>query len=155
MSEKIAFAGNAVMGNFGQGEMLKQMVYALQFFPEAVIFSRFSQGPQIESRNMPFGFSAESIFFELIQNVPGFRSRKDWLTLLLDLDVTTGLARARKKTKTADRMEAQKRSFYEAVRRGFRELARHEPRRIKLIHATESIPEVAEAIWDHVRSLLK
>lgn len=80
--------------------------------------------------------------------------RKPDLTLVLDLDVTMGLKRARKKTKTTDRMEAQRRSFYEAVRRGFRDLARRESKRVKLMDATKPIPVVAENIWTQVQSLL-
>ncbi len=78
--------------------------------------------------------------------------RKPDLTLVLDLDAATGLARARKKTKTTDRMESQRRSFYEAVRRGFRDLACREPKRVKLLDVSNPISEVAKNIWSHVRT---
>jgi dTMP kinase len=81
--------------------------------------------------------------------------RKPDLTFILDLDVTTGLKRARKKTKTVDRMEAQCRSFYEAVRRGFRALAKREPRRVKVVDATQSVEQVEETIWKHFHKILK
>lgn len=81
--------------------------------------------------------------------------RKPDLTLVLDLDVATGLARARRKTKTTDRMEAQRRSFYEAVRRGFRGLATDEPKRVKVIDASVSLPVVSETIWKLVEPRLK
>jgi len=80
--------------------------------------------------------------------------RKPDLTLVMDVDVRTGLARARKKTKTADRMESQRMSFYRAIRQGFCRLAKKEPGRVKLIDATTPIPEVAENIWNHVRAVL-
>jgi dTMP kinase len=78
-------------------------------------------------------------------------ARKPDLTLVLDLDVATGLARAQRKTRTRDRMESQRRSFYQAVRRGFQALARREPRRVKLIDASRSVDEVAHAIWHIVK----
>lgn len=77
--------------------------------------------------------------------------RKPDLTLILDLNSGQGLARARKKTKTADRMETQTHSFYNAVRRGFYNLSRREPHRVKLINAAPPIKEVSEAIWRWVQ----
>jgi len=81
--------------------------------------------------------------------------RKPDLTLVLDLDATTGLNRARKKTRKADRMESQRRPFYETVRRGFRELACREPRRVKLIDASRSIAEVEYEVRKHIESILR
>lgn len=80
--------------------------------------------------------------------------RKPDLTLILDLDPEQGLARARKKTKIVDRMEMQHRSFYQTVRRGFRNLSRYEPQRIKFIDASVPMKEVAEIIWKQVQSKL-
>jgi len=76
------------------------------------------------------------------------------LTLVLDLDVKKGLARARKKTKRHDRMEGQQRAFYEAVRRGFRALAQKEPKRVKLIDSSGEIDDVCDAICRHIHDRL-
>jgi dTMP kinase len=81
-------------------------------------------------------------------------NRKPDLTLVLDANVSTGLARAKKKTNSPDRMEAQKKSFYLSVQKGFRALAKKEPRRVKIIDATKSILEVSENVKDYVRPLL-
>jgi dTMP kinase len=75
------------------------------------------------------------------------------LTIVLDQPVVTGLRRARKKTRTPDRMEHQKRQFYEAVRRGFRALSKSEPGRVKMVDATPSVDEVAERIVQLVKAL--
>jgi len=80
--------------------------------------------------------------------------RKPDLTLILDLDPEQGLARARKKTKIVDRMEMQHRSFYQTVRRGFRNLSRYEPQRIKFIDASVPMKEASETIWKQVQSKL-
>jgi dTMP kinase len=77
------------------------------------------------------------------------------LTIVLDQKVEVGLSRARKKTKSRDRMESQQRSFYEAVRKGFHTLARKEPRRVKLIDSTPPIQEVSKEISNLVSRLLK
>lgn len=80
--------------------------------------------------------------------------RKPDLTLVLDANISTGLTRAKKKTKSRDRMEAQKKSFYQSVQKGFRALAKKEPRRVKLIDATRSISEVGEDVNGYVNDLL-
>ncbi len=77
------------------------------------------------------------------------------LTLVLDMDTRTGLARAQSRTRKRDRMEQQRRSFYETVRRGFRSLARMEPRRIKVIDASGNIEDVCDSISRQVSPLLK
>ncbi|MDD2710286.1 MAG: dTMP kinase [Verrucomicrobiae bacterium] len=69
------------------------------------------------------------------------------LTVVLDLDAAAGLARAKARTKKTDRMEAQRRSFYEKVRRGFKRLAKAEPRRIKVVSATGTEEEVGARVW--------
>ena len=67
------------------------------------------------------------------------------LTLLLDLDVDAGSARAHHRNGTAsDRIEDEPRAFHEAVRQGFLDLARREPERIKVIDANGS-PDLVHA----------
>ncbi|MGO9803878.1 MAG: dTMP kinase [Steroidobacteraceae bacterium] len=57
-------------------------------------------------------------------------------TLLLDLPVKLGLARARERTAgDADRFEAETAAFFERVRAGYLELARRERGRFQLIDA--------------------
>ena len=57
------------------------------------------------------------------------------LTLLLDVDVSTGLARAGK-DRAADRMEKRGTNFHEKVRRGYLELAASSGGKIKIIKVT-------------------
>lgn len=68
------------------------------------------------------------------------RLRPD-ITLLLDLDVKTGLQRNRGIQKT-DRLELEAISFHERVRYGYRVLAAENPARITLIPATAGINEM-------------
>jgi dTMP kinase len=67
------------------------------------------------------------------------------ITLLLDLDVQTGLKRNRGINKT-DRLELEDVPFHERVRNGYHMLAAKEPGRIKLIHASKSIEEMHREI---------
>lgn len=75
------------------------------------------------------------------------------LTLLLDVDLETSLARARDH-KPADRMEQQHADFYHKVRDAYLRLAESEPGRIQVIDARESIETVAARIWEVVSPLV-
>ena len=77
------------------------------------------------------------------------------LTFLLDLDATTGHARAVAASGTLhDRMESQPLSFFEAVRRGYLALASAEPSRIAVIDASRSIDEVFSSLLGAFRERL-
>ena len=68
-------------------------------------------------------------------------------TLLLDLPVKVGLARARgRATGDADRFEAETAAFFEKVRAGYLELARREAGRFQLIDASAPLPAVEEQV---------
>ena len=58
------------------------------------------------------------------------------VTLLLDLDAAEGRLRASSRKGPADRMEQENEAFYEAVRRGYLELAGASPERFAVIDAT-------------------
>lgn len=76
------------------------------------------------------------------------------LTLILDLPVEEGLARAAARRGAADRFERLDRAFHERLRRGFLDIAAGEPRRCVVIDAA---PEpaivhraVVAAVADHL-----
>ncbi|NWF76702.1 MAG: dTMP kinase [Nitrospirae bacterium] len=72
------------------------------------------------------------------------RLRPD-ITILLDLDVETGLNRNRGINKT-DRLELEDLEFHKRVRKGYLELAQKETQRIKVVDASLSIIEVQNII---------
>lgn len=63
------------------------------------------------------------------------------LTLLLDLPVATGLARARARS-TPDRFEAEKVNFFEGVRTHYLQRAAEEPERFAVINAEPALEQV-------------
>jgi dTMP kinase len=68
-------------------------------------------------------------------------------TLLLDLPVAAGLARARERGGAgADRFEAETVSFFQKVRAGYLALARREPARIQVIDAAAPLAEVQRQV---------
>ena len=68
------------------------------------------------------------------------------LTLLMDLDIKTGLKRAGR-TGAADRMEKRGNAFHEKVRQGYLDIAAKNPERIKVI----SVRDRKRARWGFVR----
>ena len=69
------------------------------------------------------------------------------LTLLLDLPVRDGLARAAARAEK-DRFESEQEAFFERVRVGYRERAAAEPERFRVIDASRPLVEVQAQIAD-------
>jgi dTMP kinase len=78
------------------------------------------------------------------------------LTLILDVPVNVGMARAaaRRGTGDTDRFESEATGFHQTLRDGFRALAREEPKRCVLIDASVSVEAVTDAIWRAVEARL-
>ncbi|MCG7983118.1 MAG: dTMP kinase [Candidatus Thiodiazotropha lotti] len=76
------------------------------------------------------------------------------LTLLLDLPVEQGLARAGKRSEP-DRFEKQAMSFFEKVRAGYLEIAAREPHRVKIVDASKSLETVQQQINGVVTAFLE
>ncbi len=75
------------------------------------------------------------------------------LTVLLDVPVELGLSR-RQAQGGVNSLDGEDVAFHERVRRGYLEMARREPARWRIVDASGSIDEVAEAIWSVVREWL-
>jgi len=76
------------------------------------------------------------------------------LTVLLDLDETTGRERLAGDNKPYDRLEAEKSDFHARVRAGFLELAAAEPNRFLVLLATDPVESISAAIRERVGALL-
>jgi dTMP kinase len=68
------------------------------------------------------------------------------ITFLLDLDRATALARMNGRNQSADRIERESEEFFEAVRRGYLDLAAREPERIRVLDASASPEEIADQV---------
>jgi dTMP kinase len=95
---------------------------------------------------------------------PFLRSLNRWATggltpsrtYLMDVPVEVGLSRARGRMGPAqpDRIEAETRGFFEAVRARYLELAREEPERMVVLRGTDPEEAVAHQIRDDVHRIL-
>ena len=77
------------------------------------------------------------------------------LTLILDLAVEVGLARAAARYSNAEtRFEAKGPAFHQRLREGFLAIAKAEPERCVVLDGAGSIDAVAEAVWRTVAERL-
>lgn len=75
------------------------------------------------------------------------------LTLILDAPVNVAHARRTARMGAQDVFEQRDLAFHQSVRHAFAEIARAEPDRCKLIDASRSPQDVADASWSHVTPL--
>jgi dTMP kinase len=116
-----------------------QWVVADRFFDSTTIYQGVGRGLDLEAVRSINHFAVGAAIPDL--------------TLLLDLDASTGHSRAVQASGTkADRIEAQPLAFFEAVRQGYLKLALAEPDRIAVIDASVGIAEVSTAIAGLVAS---
>ncbi|WP_428682407.1 dTMP kinase [Reyranella sp.] len=76
------------------------------------------------------------------------------LTLILDLPVEAGLARAASRRGKETRYESLPLDFHERVRAGFLDIAAADPERCTVIDATAGIDDIARAIGDALSTRL-
>jgi dTMP kinase len=78
------------------------------------------------------------------------------LTILLHVPVNVSEARRKSRPSGGrDRMEELDRAFFERVEKGFSAIAAAEPKRVRVIDATQPIEKVHDHIWELVAPLVK
>jgi dTMP kinase len=75
------------------------------------------------------------------------------LTLCIDIDSETGLARALARGGAETRLEEQAIEFHRRAREAYHELARREPQRFHLIDGSGTPEAIAAEVWRHVTAL--
>jgi dTMP kinase len=79
------------------------------------------------------------------------------LTLCIDIDPVTSLARAHARNRTDQsnvetRLDEQEIDFYRKVREGYRQIAADEPNRFRMVEGEHTPEEIAAEIWSIVES---
>ena len=75
------------------------------------------------------------------------------ITFWLDLDPEEGRRRAGNEGEL-DRLEVENKDFHSRVRDGFRAICEADPKRIKMIDASESVEEMKQRIYEHLDEML-
>jgi len=82
-------------------------------------------------------------------------SNRPQMTLVFDLPVELGLARAKqRKAATEDRFERKGLAFHERLREGFLKIAKAEPDRCRVVDVSGPVEDTANAVWRHVERLV-
>jgi dTMP kinase len=76
------------------------------------------------------------------------------LTLLFDVPVAVGLTRRQRDTTLQNRLDRETERFHRKVRSGFLQLAKREPRRIRIVKASAPPDSIARVVDDLVLSWL-
>ena len=76
------------------------------------------------------------------------------LTICIDIDTETGLARALARGGADTRLEEQDIEFHHKVREAYHELGRREPHRFRLIDGRGTAEAIAAKVWEQVAPLL-
>ena len=106
-----------------------------------------------------FGRGLDAAFIRTL-NAFSAGSLKPDLTLLFDLPVETGLARAKKRTAgirpeaAEDRFEQEELAFHGRIREGYLTLAAEEPERFRIIDGAADIETVQREVCRHLAALL-
>ena len=100
-----------------------------------------------------YGHGIDRQVLDQLYEVAAGNFRPD-LTLILDLPIETGLARAAARRGRETRYENLPGDFHARVRQGFLETARREPQRCLVIDATGDIETIATAIATAVKDRL-
>jgi dTMP kinase len=99
------------------------------------------------------GGGAPASFIQALERYVVGETRPD-LTLILDLSVDVGLARAAARPEAQTRFEAKGEDFHRRLREGFLAIARVEADRCAVIDGGEDADAVEAAIWRVVQSRL-
>ena len=117
---------------------------------EIVLADRFTDSTLVY-QGCGRGLGAETV---LALDRVACRGLKPDLTLLVDIDVETSLARARARNAAQPagetRMDEQSLEFHRKVYEAYQALAAGEPERIRRIDGRAAIEEIEVAIWDMV-----
>jgi dTMP kinase len=121
-----------------------RLVLCDRFYDSTVVYQGYGRGLNLQQTQAIIDFAVGDT--------------RPHLTLLLHVPLPVSLARRQQRQgqqiPLRDRFEEADQAFFERVERGYLELAKQEPDRLRLIDATRSLDEVFAEIWTHTSALL-
>jgi dTMP kinase len=106
-----------------------------------------------------YGRKIDLGFIQRLDHIVAGELRPD-LTILLDMDVDSGLQRAKNRnskvteSEREERFEKETLEFHERIRKGFLELAEKDRKRIRIIDGSKSVDEIQKIIRDLIEEIL-
>ena len=142
----------ALLNYAAREQHLEQVIRPALAAGRAVLCDRF-----MDSTRAYQGYAGgcELGFIDALEKAIVGLTRPD-LTLVFDLDPAIGLARAKSRGDAVaeDRYERKGLSFHQKLREGFLEVLRREPKRCRLVDASQDVDAVAEDVWSIVEGVL-
>lgn len=148
-NREITPVAELLLYNASRSQHIKEVILPAINDSSVVITDRFSDSTVAYQG---FGRRIDLGYIDFIERIVTEGLKPD-ITLLLDLDVETGLMRNKGINKT-DRLELEDVEFHKRVRDGYLEIAAKEPERIKLIDASGSIEEIHSKVINIVTNLI-
>jgi dTMP kinase len=135
--------------NAARVQHIKEIIMPALLRGDVVVTDRFSDS------TMAYQGYGRGIDLKLIDSLDVLATGRlrPHLTVLLDLDVETGLMRNRKIQKN-DRLELEDVSFHERVRRGFISIAAKEKERVRLLGCSDTVEAVQRKVIGIVDTFL-
>ena len=116
-----------------------EIVLCDRFYDSTIAYQGYGRGLDLETVRRVIAFAVGD-------------TRPD-LTIVLHVPIDVSEVRRKARdAKQRDRMEELDRKFFERVEVGFKAIATAEPKRVRVLDATESIERVQEQIWSMVLS---
>ena len=137
--------------NASRAQLVREVIRPALRAGEIVLCDRF-----YDSTTAYQGYG-RGLDLETVRRIIAFAVGDTRPDLTIILHVPIDVSEARRKTREAkqrDRMEELDRKFFERVEEGFKAIAAAEPKRVRVLDATESIDRVQEQIWSWVLSVV-
>ena len=137
--------------NASRAQLVREVIRPALRAGEIVLCDRF-----YDSTTAYQGYG-RGLDLETVRRIIAFAVGDTRPDLTIILHVPIDVSEARRKTREAkqrDRMEELDRKFFERVEEGFKGIAAAEPKRVRVLDATESIDRVQEQIWSLVLSVV-
>ena len=154
LAEELGPDGEAVLFAAARADHVERVIRPALRTGKWVLSDRFSDSTRVYQG---VGGGADGGILGALDRVAVGRTQPD-LTVILDLPVETGLARAARRMetsgKTPDRFERDELALHEARRQAFLAIAKAEPDRCVVIDATQSEDSTAHDVWQAVTKRL-
>src|SRR3954468_24702573 len=143
--------------NASRAQLVREIIRPALAAGEVVLCDRFSDST---IAYQAFGRGLDRKLVRTIIDIAVGETRPD-LTLLLHVPLAVSEKRRQLRDASVpgapvrDRFEEAGQEFFQRVEQGFVALAEEEPERVKVIDATGSVQEVAEAVWKRVQGVLR
>jgi dTMP kinase len=150
LAEELGPDGEAILFAAARADHVERVIRPALRAGKWVLSDRFADSTRVYQG---VGGGADSAMLDALERVAVGRTRPD-LTVILDIPVKVGLARAAKRQAElggpADRFEREDAGIHEARRKAYLAIAKADPERCIVVEANRSESKIAKAIWQAV-----